>query len=87
MFQPPPITPQLLITWFVIGAFQLWMLVDAIRRRSFFIWKLLIFLIPLAAIASLALPAVRRGFRDAALDWVVVAVGVTLLAAIPRIPD
>jgi len=43
-------TPQLLITYLVIGAFQLWMLVDAIRRRSPFVWKLLIFLIPLAAI-------------------------------------
>ena len=50
MLQPPPMTPQLLITYLVIGAFQLWMLVDAIRRRSSFIWKLLIFLIPLAAI-------------------------------------
>jgi hypothetical protein len=43
-------TPQLLIIYLVIGAFQLWMLVDAIRRRSPFLWKLLIFLIPLAAI-------------------------------------
>ena len=50
MFQPPPMTPQLLIAYLVIGAFQVWMLVDAIRRRSSFIWKLLIFLIPLAAI-------------------------------------
>ena len=50
MFQPPPMTPQLLIAYLVIGAFQIWMLVDAIRRRSSFIWKLLIFLIPLAAI-------------------------------------
>jgi hypothetical protein len=50
MFQPPPMTPQLLIAYLVIGAFQLWMFVDAIRRGSSFIWKLLIFLIPLAAI-------------------------------------
>jgi len=50
MIQPPTMTPQLLIAYLVIGAFQVWMLVDAIRRRSSFIWKLLIFLIPLAAI-------------------------------------
>jgi len=50
MLQPPPMTPQLLVIYLVIGAFQLWMLVDAIRRRSPFLWKLLIFLIPLAAI-------------------------------------
>jgi len=50
MLQPPPMTPQLLVIYLVIGAFQLWMLVDAIRRRSPFVWKLLIFLIPLAAI-------------------------------------
>lgn len=50
MLQPPPMTPQLLVIYLVIGAFQIWMLVDAIRRRSSFIWKLLIFLIPLAAI-------------------------------------
>jgi hypothetical protein len=34
----------------VIGAFQIWMLFDAFRRRSPFLWKLLIFLIPLAAL-------------------------------------
>jgi hypothetical protein len=50
MFQPPPMTPQLLAIYVVIGAFQLWMLFDAVRRRSPFVWKLLIFLIPLAAI-------------------------------------
>ena len=50
MLQPPPMTPQLLVIYLVIGAFQVWMLVDAIRRRSPFLWKLLIFLIPLAAI-------------------------------------
>ena len=50
MLQPPPMTPQLLAIYLVIGAFQVWMLVDAIRRRSPFLWKLLIFLIPLAAI-------------------------------------
>ena len=50
MLQPPPMTPQLLVAYLVIGAFQVWMLVDSIRRRSSFIWKLLIFLIPLAAI-------------------------------------
>ncbi len=50
MLQPPPMTPQLLAIYLVIGAFQLWMLFDAFRRRSPFVWKLLIFLIPLAAI-------------------------------------
>ncbi len=50
MLQPPPMTPQLLVIYLVIGVFQVWMLVDAIRRRSPFVWKLLIFLIPLAAI-------------------------------------
>ncbi len=50
MLQPPTPTPQLLVVYLVIGAFQIWMLVDAIRRRSPFYWKLLIFLIPLAAI-------------------------------------
>jgi hypothetical protein len=50
MMQPPPMTPQLLVIYLVIGAFQIWMLVDAIRRRSHFIWKLSIFLLPLAAI-------------------------------------
>jgi len=50
MFQPPPMTPQLLIVYLVIGAFQLWMLFDAFRRGAPFLWKLLIFLIPLAAI-------------------------------------
>ncbi|HET7543570.1 MAG TPA: tetratricopeptide repeat protein [Polyangiaceae bacterium] len=43
-------TPQLAVIYLVIGAFQIWMLVDAIRRGSAFVWKLLIFLIPLAAI-------------------------------------
>jgi len=50
MPQPPPITPQLIVVYLVIGAFQLWMLVDSIRRRSPFYWHLLIFLLPLAAI-------------------------------------
>jgi hypothetical protein len=50
MPQPPPLTPQILAVYLVIGAFQLWMLVDAIRRRSPFYWNLLIFLLPLAAI-------------------------------------
>lgn len=50
MLKPPPMTPELLVVYLVIGAFQVWMLIDAIRRRSSFIWKLLIFLIPLAAI-------------------------------------
>ena len=50
MPQPPPLTPQLIAVYLVIGAFQLWMLVDAIRRRSPFYWNLLIFLLPLAAL-------------------------------------
>jgi hypothetical protein len=50
MLERPPITPQLLVVYLVIGAFQLWMLFDAFRRGSPFYWKLLIFLIPLAAI-------------------------------------
>lgn len=70
MLQPPPMTPQLLITYLVIGAFQVWMLVDAIRRRSSFVWKLLIFLIPLAAIIyffTYKLPELT-GRRPAALS-------------------
>ncbi|MEI9941546.1 MAG: tetratricopeptide repeat protein [Pseudomonadota bacterium] len=43
-------THELLAAYLVIGAFQLWMLFDAVRRRSPFIWKLLIFLLPLAAL-------------------------------------
>jgi len=50
MPQPPQLTPQLIAVYVVIGAFQLWMLVDAVRRRSPFYWNLLIFLLPLAAI-------------------------------------
>jgi len=50
MPQPPALTPQLIVIYLVIGAFQLWMLFDAIRRRSPFYWKALIFLLPLAAL-------------------------------------
>jgi hypothetical protein len=50
MMQPPPMTPQLLVVYLVIGAFQVWMMLDAFRRRASFFWKILIFLIPLAAI-------------------------------------
>jgi len=50
MPQPPQLTPQLIAIYLVIGAFQLWMLVDSVRRRSPFYWHLLIFLLPLAAL-------------------------------------
>jgi hypothetical protein len=50
MLEPPTPTPQFLIVSLVIAAFQLWMLFDAIRRRSPFYWSVAIFLLPLAAI-------------------------------------
>jgi len=39
-----------LIISLIIAVFQLWMLVDAVRRRSPFYWIVAIFLLPLAAI-------------------------------------
>jgi len=50
MLEPPTPTPQFLIVSLVIAVFQIWMLVDAIRRRSPFYWTVAIFLLPLAAI-------------------------------------
>lgn len=47
----------------VIFAFQIWMTVDSVRRRSPFLWSLLVFLIPLAAIiyfATIFVPAFRN---------------------------
>ena len=50
MLEPPTPTPQFLIISLIIAVFQLWMLVDAVRRRSPFYWIVAIFLLPLAAI-------------------------------------
>jgi hypothetical protein len=43
--------PHLLVPGIIIAvtAFQIWMLIDAIRRRSPFYWNLAIFLLPVAA--------------------------------------
>ncbi len=63
-------SPQLLAIYMAtvvaITAFQIWMLVDSIRRRSPFYWNLLIFLLPVAALVhffQIKLPELRARRR------------------------
>ena len=54
MTQPSAMTPQTftisLVIMLAITAFQIWMLIDSVRRGSPFYWNLLVILLPVAAI-------------------------------------
>ena len=70
MAQPQTMTPHqltfYLVMTVVITAFQIWMLVDSIRRRSPFYWSLAVFLLPVAAFVHflrIKLPELNRRRR------------------------